>query len=216
MNRRNVVFALFAVVGFLLDQGTKAWIVANVEYGVGEIKVIDGLFSIVHAQNPGAAFGLFGNFEYRHYLFLVFTIIAGVVIVDIFRKLPVDDWFMSSALGMILSGALGNAIDRARQQYVTDFLRFYTENDSVVGFLHGVGLPAEYPSFNIADAALVIGVGMFIFHNLFLEKKEEDDKGDSDGATNDEASPPTEPEPSPESEPPTSDVDSAESEPATP
>lgn len=176
MNRRNVLFALFTVVGLILDQASKAWVVANLELHVDRVTVIPGLFDIVHAKNPGAAFGLLGDFQYRHIVFLLFTVIAGYVIWDMFRKLPDNDAFMSSALGLIASGALGNLIDRLRFQEVTDFLRVYSENESIAGFFHSIGVfsrgpgLAEYPTFNIADAALVIGVGMLAVHYLFFDE----------------------------------------------
>jgi signal peptidase II len=171
VNPRNVVFVSVTLVGLALDQITKWWVVANLRQDVEEISVIPGFFSLVHRQNPGAAFGLFREFEYRHWLFLVFTLIAAGVIVDLFRRLPPNDRFMSATLGLILSGALGNAIDRVAKQTVTDFLKVYTDLPSIAGWLQSNGLPNEWPSFNVADAALVVGVAMYLFHQLFLEDR---------------------------------------------
>lgn len=170
LNRRNAVFAGVTAVGLLVDQATKAWIVANVAYGTQEIPVIPGLLSIVHAQNPGAAFGIFGGFANRHVVFGIFTLVALYVVADMFRKLPRADWYMSSALGLILSGALGNAIDRVRQQYVTDFIRVYSDSPSIRGFLVNNFGTNEWPSFNVADSSLVVGVGMFVLHWFFVER----------------------------------------------
>ncbi|MBA2320552.1 MAG: signal peptidase II [Deltaproteobacteria bacterium] len=172
LNRRNGVFLLVTFLGVLLDQVTKGWVVQNIDLHSGAIEVIPGFFEIVHSQNPGAAMGLLRDNPYRHQLFLGFTIIAVVVILDLFRRLPRNDAFMATTLGLILSGAIGNGIDRVRQQYVTDFLRFFTENPGTKAWLGSYGLPAEYPSFNVADSALVVGVGMFLLHYMFLEEKE--------------------------------------------
>ncbi len=174
LNTRNAVFFVSCLIGLVLDQLTKWWIVNNVAYRTGEIVVIDGFLSIVHAQNPGAAFGALGSFGNRYIIFGIFTVVAFYVVFDMFRKLPRSDWFMSLALGLILSGAIGNAIDRIRQRYVTDFIRVYSDAPSVKAWLIENFGTYEWPSFNIADTALVIGVGMFIFYSLFLEKKEED------------------------------------------
>ena len=188
MNRRNVLFALFTIVGLIIDQASKAWVVANLELHVDRVQVIPGLFDIVHAKNPGAAFGLLGDFEYRHIVFLLFTAVAGYVIWDMFRKLPKNDAYMSSALGLIASGALGNLVDRLRFQEVTDFLRVYSENPTIAGFFHQIGLftrgpdLAEYPTFNIADAALVIGVGMLVVHYLFLDDRSKQEEAPAEGA----------------------------------
>jgi len=187
VNRRNVIFAVVSVVGILLDQLTKLWIVRNLPEGRGEMEIIPGLLSIVHRQNPGAAFGMFRDFEYRHYLFVVFTIVAAGVILDLFRRLPPTDRFMSATLGLILSGAVGNAIDRIHKRTVTDFIKVYTDIPSLKSWLLTNFGTNEWPSFNIADSALVVGVLMYVFHQAFLEKRPE----------------PT-PTPAPEPTPPTS------------
>lgn len=64
------------LVWLVVDQATKIWVYLNIEYRVGEIEIIPGFFSIVHAQNPGAAFSMLRDFEYRHVVFLGFTVIA--------------------------------------------------------------------------------------------------------------------------------------------
>ncbi|MEZ4321556.1 MAG: signal peptidase II [Myxococcota bacterium] len=171
VNRRNGVFLVTTLVGLVLDQLTKWWIVENIAFRTGEIRVIDGFLSIVHAQNPGAAFGALGGYGNRFVVFGIFTLVALWVVFDMFRKLERNEWFMSMTLGLILSGALGNAIDRIRQQYVTDFIRVYTEIPAVKSFLIDNFGTYEWPSFNVADMALVIGVGMFIVHYLFIEDR---------------------------------------------
>lgn len=174
MNRRNVVFLVVTILGLLADQATKWWVVQNISAHTGSIPVIPGFFEIVHAQNPGAAMGMFRDNPYRFQMFIAFTLVACVVILDLFRRLPKNDAFMATTLGLIFSGALGNAVDRVKNEghRVTDFLRFYTDNPNHRAWLAGYGLPAEYPSFNVADASLVVGVGMFLLHYMFLEEKE--------------------------------------------
>jgi signal peptidase II len=174
VNRRNVVFVVVAILGLLADQGSKWWIVHNIDLHTGSIPVIAGFFEIVHAQNPGAAMGMFRDNPYRFQLFLGFTVIACGVILDLFRRLPKNDAFMATTLGLIFSGALGNAFDRVLNEghRVTDFLRFYTDDPGWKAWLNSYHLPAEYPSFNIADSALVVGVAMFLLHYMFLEEKE--------------------------------------------
>ena len=169
VNRRNVIFAVVSVVGVLLDQLTKFWIVRNLPEGRGEMEIIPGLLSIVHRQNPGAAFGMFRDFEYRHYLFVVLTIVAAGVILDLFRRLPPTDRFMSATLGLILSGAVGNAIDRIHKRTVTDFIKVYTDIPSLKSWLLTNFGTNEWPSFNIADSTLVVGVVMFVIHQLFID-----------------------------------------------
>lgn len=183
---RNLVFLSVTIIGLVLDQLSKAWIVANVRYAVDEIDVIPGLFSIVHARNPGAAFGALGNFANRHVVFGIFTLVALYVVFDMLRKLEPGARFVPVALGMILSGALGNAIDRARglpfvpdslsaDGKVTDFLRVYTEIPAIKNWLVANFGTYEWPSFNVADIALVVGVAMLALHWLFVERHQKKD-----------------------------------------
>lgn len=166
-----MIFATVGTLGIGLDQVTKWWIVNNIPEGRGEMELVPGFLSIVHRQNPGAAFGMFRDFEYRHWLFLVFTLIAAGVIFDLFRRLPTSDRFMAATLGLILSGAVGNAIDRIHKQTVTDFLKVYTDVPALRNWLVNNFGTNEWPSFNIADSALVLGVAMYAFHQLFLEER---------------------------------------------
>ncbi len=135
-----------------------------------EIDVIPGFMSFIHAQNPGAAMGMFNGYEYRLIVFYVFTAIAVGVLLNMFKQLADDDKFQSTTIAFIMAGALGNFIDRLHKSTVTDFVRWYTENPSLVQWLHDKGLPAEYPTWNIADACIVVGVAMYLVHYLFFER----------------------------------------------
>ncbi len=165
----KIVLGLFlSLVG--LDQLSKIWVVRTLDYGRDELSIIPGFLSFVHAQNPGAAMGLFTSFTYRLPLFLVFTVAAVWVLWTMYRQIADTDRLQASMVGCILAGAVGNLIDRVHKQSVTDFIRVYTENHGVVAWLHGYGLPAEWPTFNIADTAIVIGVGLYVVHYLFVER----------------------------------------------
>jgi signal peptidase II len=183
VSRKAKLFWGFCIVGVILDQITKYWVYTSLKYNQDEVTVIPGFLSIVHAQNPGAAMGLLRDYEYRQYLFLVFTLIAVAVVVDLFRRLPKEDWFMSTTLGLILSGAIGNAIDRVHKGTVTDFIRVYTEQPSLKNWLTQTFGTNEWPSFNVADSALVVGVILFMIHYIFLEEDidlEEDEETPAD------------------------------------
>lgn len=184
MKRKYTLAGLIALAFVILDQVTKIWVVKNIRYQVEEIPVFDTSvlsFSLVHAQNRGAAFGVMhGQITF----FIVFTALALGLLVYMLRELPDEDRFQSSAIGLILSGALGNLIDRIDKGSVTDFLRVYTEHPTLSAWLIKSPLgSSEWPSFNVADAAIVIGLGMFGIHYLFLEK--------------DQANAPVEPPPTP-------------------
>lgn len=167
------VFTWCTLVLLVLDQVTKIWVVNNITYGREEIDLIPGFLSLVHAQNRGAAMGMLDSFEYRMHVFAVFTVVALVVLVQMLIQLPDDDRFQALGLGFITSGALGNAVDRVHKQSVTDFVRVYTEQPDLKAWLISSPLKsAEWPSFNVADAAIVVGLGLFVIHWLFLEKDE--------------------------------------------
>jgi signal peptidase II len=176
MNNKFVVFTAVLVGGIVFDQLTKWWVVANLAVGIDEIPIIPGFLSVVHAQNHGAAFS---SFEGMWGLFMVFTAVATVVVLDLLRRLRPDALFMAGILGLILSGALGNGIDRIRMGYVTDFIRVFTEAEAPKAWLIENFGTNTWPIFNIADSVLLIGVTLFLVHYLFLEEGEpEDDSAD--------------------------------------
>jgi signal peptidase II len=168
------LFSIIVVVFTVLDQITKIWVVRNVKYRVEEIQIIDGFLSIVHAQNTGAAFGFLAGAEYAQLFFGVFTLIAVGVLAQMMRQLEPNDTLQIWAVGLISSGTVGNAIDRMDKQSVTDFVRVYTENPSLKAWLIGSVGTNEWPSFNVADAAIVVGLGLFLIDYLFFQKEEEE------------------------------------------
>jgi signal peptidase II len=128
--------------------------------------VIPGFFQIAHVENTGAAFGLLAGYEHAMWVFAVFTLVAMGVLISLFRELPSDSRLMPLALGAILAGALGNAIDRVHKQGVTDFLRFYIDHDAFSAWLIKTFGTNEYPSFNVADMAICLGVALFLGNEL--------------------------------------------------
>lgn len=166
MNRRNLVFGIVALVSVVLDQLTKAWVIANLRPYRDSVPVIDGFFELVHVKNTGAAGGFLGEFEYRMWVFLAFTVVALVVMVSMVRELGPQERLQPALVGLIVGGALGNAIDRVREQAVTDFLRFYTEHPEWKPWLIAQLGTAEYPSFNVADICIVVGV--LVYMGLYL------------------------------------------------
>ncbi|MFC2075195.1 signal peptidase II [Bdellovibrionota bacterium] len=150
---------LFIVAGIIvvLDQYTKALVVANFDPGQFKV-IIKGFFHITHSQNPGAAFGLLRDAPdiIRKPVLLILPILAFVIILWVLQSVK-DKWRVT-ALALILGGAIGNVIDRFRLGYVTDFFRFFYKS-------------WIYPSFNIADAAICVGFGIWVIHILFFEKK---------------------------------------------
>lgn len=178
--RKAVVFWPVVLGGLAFDQITKIWVYTNLAYRVDQIEIIPGFLSIVHAQNPGAAFGMLDDFAYRYVFFGVFTVVAFGVILDLYRRLPRADWGTALALALILAGAGGNAIDRIHKRTVTDFVRMYTEHPTWKPWLREhVGM-SEWPTWNVADALLLIGVGWFFLHAIMADEAVDDMAPSSD------------------------------------
>lgn len=139
-----------------LDVVTKLIIKANVSY-LETIPVIDGFFNIVYVLNPGAAFGFLRGLDdsYRQIFFIVVTIIAIVFILYLMNN--EKSKLSAYAFALVLSGAIGNLIDRIHTSYVVDFLDFY------IGSYH-------WPAFNIADSCITIGITILLIDSFFIKK----------------------------------------------
>ncbi len=148
---------LLGLVIVLVDQLTKQWIRSAFTYNDSR-PMIEGFFNLVYVRNDGAAW----NFLSGHGLILI--LISGVVLVllAIYRRAFLQEHVLHQVLlGLMVGGIIGNLIDRIRFGWVTDFLDFQ------FGSYH-------YPSFNVADSAICIAVGLYIITN-FLQKKELED-----------------------------------------
>ncbi|MDB4040298.1 signal peptidase II [Methylophilaceae bacterium] len=143
-------FILSSLV-FLSDQLTKALIIKNI-FDTQYIR-INPYFYLVHFKNEGAAFSFLsdaGGWQ-RYFLSIVATM-ASVFIIIMIKKHK-DDFYTALGLSLLLGGALGNLYDRISLGYVTDFLYFHF-NDYY------------WPAFNIADAAITIGVLIIIYDTM--------------------------------------------------
>lgn len=150
-----MAFSLTLVVVVLTDQLTKRLIMENLSL-YETINIIPGFFNLTYIHNPGAAFGLFaGNGEgWRLWFFAVVTLTALIVIIFLYRYYRDKGFFYVFCLGLIGGGAVGNLIDRFRFGSVVDFLDFY------IGSHH-------WPAFNLADSAICLGIGFFIWAGFF-------------------------------------------------
>jgi signal peptidase II len=140
---------LFLVVATLvLDRWTKSWIQSRFDLNESAT-VIDGFFNITYVRNTGVAFGIFSSVSSpaKSLLLSIFTAFAAIIVITYSVRSPARNRVLQIALALILGGALGNLYDRLAYKYVVDFLEFY------VGSYH-------WPSFNIADSAISIGVAL--------------------------------------------------------
>ena len=146
-------YGLSAAV-FAVDRITKMLIESRVSV-VDTISVIPGFFDIIHSQNRGVAFGIFNDStsEWRTIALIVLSI-AAVIFVSalLWRPQKLDRWSFWG-LSLVLGGAAGNLFDRVLWGKVTDFLEVY------IGEHH-------WPTFNVADSAIVIGSALLILDML--------------------------------------------------
>ena len=177
---KHYIFAILIIACFVaVDQITKYVVKSNVQYGLNPgIEVINKFFYITYSENTGA---MNGSFSGKQALLIIITLIAlGIFIYlgkDInFTKRKLFSW----SLCLIVSGAVGNFIDRIfNNGGVVDFLSFYP-----LGMGHDWPFTRlsldPWPTFNIADSLLVIGVIALIVNLLFFEKELLTSKKDKD------------------------------------
>lgn len=170
---KNKYIWLVLISGFLvaMDQLVKVYVHTHFHLGESVI-VIPNFFNLTYVRNFGAAFGFLAESHpsFREIFFLSMPPIAMVIILGILRGVKDTDTKQIIALSSIFGGAIGNYIDRVRFRYVIDFLDFHLYNRW------------SWPAFNIADMAIVGGVGLLLLL-MFLENKKKDNNEKEEGAT---------------------------------
>jgi signal peptidase II len=154
MRKYHFLIALFVIA---LDRATKIAIAHHLSLH-GSITIIPGFFRIIHTENPGAAFGIFADSpsEWKVGLLIVFSVIALLIVSALLWKNSHTMTSTGIGLSLILGGAVGNLWDRLVSRHVVDFLLFY------------VG-PYQWPAFNVADSAIVVGACLLVFEILFTK-----------------------------------------------
>lgn len=152
----NFIVIMSMVFLILLDQLTKIW-AQNVLMSGPDIQVWEGVFHLHYLSNYGAAWGMLSG---KQTFLIIFTSIIIIGMIYYMIKLPrtKEGVWTKVALVMIISGAIGNLIDRVTLGYVRDFLYF---------------ILIDFPIFNVADILVVVGVGVLMIA-MFL--------GDSEGS----------------------------------
>jgi signal peptidase II len=149
---------LALVIGIIitvLDQVTKY--IVRLDFALGEAReVIPGFMDLTYLRNTGAAWGMLGG---RNGSLIVLSVIMLLLLVIFRKSFLADTLDHRIALGLMLGGITGNLIDRVRLGWVTDFLDFY------IGRHH-------WPAFNVADAAICTGVGIYILSTWLIARRE--------------------------------------------
>jgi signal peptidase II len=166
MQRRWKIFLFIGFLTLVADQITKVWartlpaqLAPNGQrYGVAQ-PVIENFFDWRLSFNKGSAFSLFGEMSGARVFLTVVGVAAVLIILYMLHRARNDQTRLIYALGLVAGGAIGNLIDRIAFGQVTDFVvwKYYDK---------------EWPTFNVADVALVIGVGL-LFLDMIKETRAE-------------------------------------------
>ncbi len=176
--RPNFVFlAIVSVVSLVLDLGTKIWAKRTLEledlpcHTKPAIVVIKDHFGFIFACNRGGAWGLLQNEpeSIRRPFFLGISVAAIVFIVSLYRKLTPEQWALKWGLPLVLGGALGNLVNRIQYNYVVDFIDVSGDLIRKLNRLFGSSTN-HWPTFNVADIAIVVGVGLMAV-DMFTPRK---------------------------------------------
>ncbi len=162
MRKVHFLIALFVVV---LDRLAKLLVERKIPLHDG-IQIIPGFFRLTHLENRGAAFGLFADSPspWKIGALVLFSVIALVVVSTLLWKNSHTLSITGVGLSLILGGALGNLWDRLTAGHVTDFLLFYVGS-------------YQWPAFNVADSAIVVGATLLVYEIMFTKTPAEEKSG---------------------------------------
>lgn len=150
MKKKYWVFLILFLFSLGADQATKVWARRALKPSHEVVTVIPNYFDLRYSENEGSAFGLFRGMPGARYLLFAVGVVALVVVVSFLRKAGPEQTRVAGELGLLAGGAVGNIIDRVWFGRVTDFILWKVHTH-------------EWPVFNVADAALVVGVIALLF-----------------------------------------------------
>lgn len=146
-----MAFWASALAVFLADQLSKAWALSWLaRYPGHRAPLVPGCFDLYLQFNTGGAFSLFHD---RPWIIISFAVAAVIWMTWHIRRLPLERRAERFAFGLIVGGALGNLVDRFRLGYVVDFFHVYWRE-------------WYWPTFNVADSAICLGVGLYLLLTL--------------------------------------------------
>lgn len=156
---RAVLFIIFTAALVALDRWSKYWVLAHDGLQNGEsIEIIPGFFYFTYTFNKGAAWSFLADKSWGIYVLTGISAIAAVLFLIFLIKRSGWPFLMPFSLSLILAGTVGNLIDRFFLQGVVDFLDFH------FGSRH-------FPTFNVADSLIVVGIILLIIMLIFVEPK---------------------------------------------
>ncbi len=170
-----VFLALVSIVSLAADIATKAWAEHHLDGYPGTVEVWKNHLTLLLAKNRGGAWGLLQSTSenVRRPFFLLVSVAAIAFIMTLYRRLQPRQRALKWGLPLVLGGALGNVFDRIRYGHVIDFIDAHVACDCSLRpfrFMLGHGPEHHWPTFNIADVAICVGVGLMAV-DMFTSKR---------------------------------------------
>jgi signal peptidase II len=161
LKRKYWILILLTPIVVIIDQLTKTMALNLLESQT--ITLIPGYFNLVLVKNTGMVFGLLNNMEgaWRMPLLVGVSCVAILIIFHLLRQARPSAFLLPLSLSFILSGAIGNLLDRFRWGYVVDFINMHYHDK-------------HWPTFNIADSAITVGIILLILDTLRTPTEKED------------------------------------------
>lgn len=156
MKRCYMFYIVFVLIGVVLDQWTKLLVVNNIQSAEDFISVLP-IFSIVRTHNMGVSFGMLSAFNLGPWFYGVLVLCIVIFLIRLFFK--AHTLLLRVAYSAIISGAIGNLIDRFLRGYVVDFISVHWFNKH------------HFYVFNVADIFITCGAGLIILDALFEKRK---------------------------------------------
>jgi len=171
------------LVVVILDQITKQWAEMSLDM-FKPVELISNL-NFYLAYNKGAAFSFLSDESgWQRWFFTVIALGVSVALVFWMRKLEKHENLTAIGLAFILSGALGNVIDRILFGHVIDFIQFYYHAQSCLpgfsAFADSQGMQCIWPAFNVADSAISVGAALLIFDSFKSMRRSHDKQSAAD------------------------------------
>lgn len=157
----------------------------KVDHRIPPVEIVADYWSHKYVENPGAAWGLLASVDDRLRVpfFHLVSIVAIVFIGLFYRRLEAEQKLLAFALSLVLGGAVGNYIDRVARNYVIDFIDWHWRNRPDL----------HWPTFNVADSGICVGVVLMLAETLFTRRKEEDEPATAVLGRDPDPSPPQRP-----------------------
>ena len=141
----------------LIDQISKNYIFQNKVQYDNIVSVIEGILNFTYVENTGIAFGIFSDFDGLKVVFIVVPILITLYLFSLLNNKEFQNPFSHISLLLIISGAIGNIIDRIFRGYVIDFIQFDIDIFPYI--------------FNIADSSVTIGLLLLLYSSIIVQRR---------------------------------------------